>query len=240
MKNKKRSKTKKPNIKLSINLSNSNIVKHYISVMNLRKYSELCGTLLMMLSLLLFLIPIKNEDYLNKIKGVVISIASMIFIAYILINHILADEIYNYKKKYESLSPEDKVILDINEVLNSLIEYLKDGDKALTKAALGILGLYFQIYNLYSNLDYFVDEWNKFVYIFLMLVMFTLGLFLLSKSNERLILLGIFQHIRNSKKTDHNCDSKRYVDDKFNKACEVTLKDTLDKLSVVREKYSQR
>ena len=209
LKKKKRSKTKKSNIKLSTNLSNSNIVNHYISVMNLRKYSELCGSLLIMLSFFLFLIPIKNEDCLNKIKGIVISFASIIFITYILINHILAEDIYNYQKKYESLSPEDKIILDNNEVLNSLIEYLKTGDKALTKAALGILGLYFQIYNLYSGLDYFVDEWNKFVYIFLMLVIFILGLFLYSKSNERLILLGIFQHIQNSKREDIDMGDKR-------------------------------
>lgn len=209
LKKKKRSKTKKSNIKLSTNLSNSNIVNHYISVMNLRKYSELCGSLLIMLSFFLFLIPIKNEDCLNKIKGIVISFASIIFITYILINHILAEDIYNYQQKYESLSPEDKVILDNNEVLNSLIEYLKDGDKALTKAALGILGLYFQIYNLYSGLDYFIDEWNKFVYIFLMLVIFILGLFLYSKSNERLILLGIFQHIQNSKREDIDMGDNR-------------------------------
>ncbi|WP_306484721.1 hypothetical protein [Anaerococcus sp.] len=180
MKNKKRSKTKKSNIKLSTNLSNINIVNYYISVMNIGKYSGLCGSLLIILSLFLFMIPIKNDEFLNKIKGCVLFIAFVIIISYVLINKNFIHIVYDYQKKYESLSPEDKVILDNYEVLDTLIKYLKDGDKDLTKAALGILGLYFTIYNQYSNLNYFVDEWNKFAYIFFMLVIFILGLFLFS------------------------------------------------------------
>lgn len=236
-KKKKRSKTKKSNIKLSTNLSNINIVNYYISVMNIGKYSKLCGSLLIMLSIFLFLIPINNDVFLNKIKGYVLFIAFIIIIAYVLINNNFVHIVYDYQKKYESLSPEDKVILDNNEVLNSLIEYLEDGDKDITKAALGILGLYFTIYNQYSDLDYFIDEWNKFVYIFFMLVILIFGLFLFYKSNERLILLGIFQHIQNSKRLDSNF--KRYVDDKFEITYEIIYKDTLDKLRIVREKVSQ-
>ena len=148
-------------------------------------------------------------------------IAFVTIIYYVLINHIFVKDVYDYQQKYESLSLEEKVILDNNEVLDTLIKYLKDGDKVLTKASLGILGLYFQIYNLYSNLDYFVDEWNKFVYIFLMLVIFILGLFLYSKSNERLILLGIFQHIQNSKREDIDMGDKR-KDKKDNDANDST------------------
>lgn len=236
-KKKKRSKTKKSNIKLSTNLSNSNIVNYYISVMNIGKYSKLCGSLLIMLSIFLFLIPINNDEFLNKIKGYVLFIAFVTIIYYVLINHIFVKDVYDYQQKYESLSLEEKVILDNNEVLDTLIKYLKDGDKVLTKAGLGILGLYFQIYNLYSNLDYFVDEWNKFVYIFLMLVIFILGLFLYSKSNERLVLLGIFQHLQNSKRLDSNF--RRYVDDEFGITAEIISKDLIDKLSIVREKFSQ-
>lgn len=179
----------------------------------------------------------KKCEFLNKIKGCVLFIAFIIIISYVLINNISVNNAYDYHQKYESLSPEDKVILDNNEVLDTLIKYLKDGDKDLTKAALGILGLYFTIYNQYSNLNYFVDEWNKFVYIFFMLVILIVGLFLFSKSNERLILLGIFQHIQNSKRLDSNF--KRYVDDKFEITGEIISKDTLDKLSIVREKFSQ-
>ena len=70
-----------------------------------------------------------------------------------------------------------------------------------------------------------------------MLVILIVGLFLFSKSNERLILLGIFQHIQNSKRLDSNF--KRYVDDKFEITGEIISKDTRDKLRIVREKVSQ-
>lgn len=43
LKKRKKSKTKKSNIELSTNLSNSNIVNHYISAMNIKTYSKFIG-----------------------------------------------------------------------------------------------------------------------------------------------------------------------------------------------------
>ena len=181
---KKKRESKKSNYDLSKNLSNKYIVNYFIKTMGLGKHSKCYGTILICLSTILFLIPIFNDELLNKYKWIFF-VATIIVLIFSRINNSSSSgDKYDYEKIYKSFIEDNKNekakrILDNEQILNNLMKYLKKGDKFITSASIGLLGMYFQIYNLYSKLEYFCDEWNKFAYILSMLAIFVLGFALL-------------------------------------------------------------
>lgn len=226
----KKIESKKSKYDLSKNLSNKYIVNYFIKTMNLGKHSKCYGTILIGLSTILFLIPIFNDEFLNKYKWIVLVAAMIVLLLSIINNSSSSWDKHDYDKIYKSFiennrNEKAKRILDNEQILNNLMKYLKKGDKFITSASIGLLGMYFQIYNLYSKLGYFTDECNKFIYILLMLVIFVLGFALLCESIEKLTLLGIFQHVKNTGKLgydvnktynhDRNRNVAKAMDDRF-------------------------
>lgn len=226
----KKIESKKSNYDLSKNLSNKYIVNYFIKTMGLGKHSKCYGTILIGLSTILFLIPIFNDEFLNKYKWIVLVAAIIVLILSRINNSSSSGDKYDYEKIYKSFIEDNKNekakrILDNEQILNNLMKYLKNGDKFITSASIGLLGMYFQIYNLYSKLEYFCDEWNKFAYILSMLAIFVLGFALLCESSEKLTLLGIFQHVKNTGKLgydvnktynhDRNRNVAKAMDDRF-------------------------
>lgn len=125
---KKKRESKKSNYDLSKNLSNKYIVNYFIKTMGLGKHSKCYGTILICLSTILFLIPIFNDELLNKYKWIFF-VATIIVLIFSRINNSSSSwDKHDYDKIYKSFiennrNEKAKRILDNEQILNNLMKY---------------------------------------------------------------------------------------------------------------------